>query len=378
MYKYRTILALLPVALLTASCGQNSTTLPGSSVLPPPTNNGAVPAAIVATSGFKVSVFAASTTSTKPDSIQQIGRHVFIAYGDTVNPDGTAGPSGVTQTEVIQYDLSGKLQKTYEVPGHNDGLMKFDNDTLWTMSNEDANPKLTIITISSGAEKTYVAQPSLLNATGGLPHGGGIDDMQLINGKVYVSASNPTVDPAATCAPNSSTPGCPNGVTTGPFVYTLTLNGDGSTFDLATVVSSNVPATNIATGAAGTFNITDTDSESVAPDGTTLVVDGQQDAELAFVTGLGATPVVTYLPLTLNGSPQQVDDTRYVPSGQTALLLADTPSNAAYRIDGGFTAGQTYSAAQTSLVKLDPSSGAMTSIVSGFGAPHGLAFITPQ
>jgi len=377
--KTGTILAL-PLIVALASCnseGGPSTLTPQPRPLPPASNNGIVPASVSATSGYTVSVFAAPSGSTKPDSIVQIGKSIFVGFGDTVNPDGTPG-GGKSQTEVLQYDLSGKLQKTYEVSGHNDGLMKFDSNTLWAMSNEDANAKLVVINIASGTEQSYTAQPSLLNASGGLPHGGGLDDMQLIGGKVYVSGSNPTVNATAACPSNSSTPGCPNGVNTSPFLYALSLNSDGSTFNLTPVATSNMAATNRVTNAGGSFNVTDTDSETVSPDGSTLIVDGQQDSELAYITNFGATPSVSFLPLTLSGSPQQVDDTRFVPSGPTFLLLTDTPKNTIYRVDGGFNASDVYSAGQTALLKLNATSGAMTSIVSGLGAPHGLVFVTPQ
>ncbi len=361
-----------------AIAGCTSSSVPPLTTLPPAAGNGSVPAAVQAASGYRVTVFSAPLTSTKPDSLVQIGKSVFVGYGDTVGPDGTPGPGGKSSVEIAQYEVTGKLQKMYSVPGHNDGLLAYDSTTLWAMSNEDANPKLVVINVTTGAQKTYTAQPSLLNATGGLPHGGGLDDLALIGGKVYVSGSNPSTTPGAACAAASSTPGCPNGVTTGPFVYALSLNPDGATFDLTPVLASNMPAIDRATGAPGTFNITDTDSEVVSPDGSTLIVDGQQDAELAFVTNVGSAPSVSYLPLTLAGVPQQVDDTRFVPAGPTFALLTDTPLNAVYRIDGPFSAGDAYSAAQTMLVKLNVTSGTMQPIVSGFQAPHGLLFVSPQ
>ena len=372
---------LVPLLLIAlAGCASSSTTLTPTpkttATLPPPSTGGSVPASIIPAAGYKVSVFAEGGASTKPDSLVQIGSHVFVGFGDTVNPDGTPGPGGVAQTEVREFDLSGKLQKTYEVVGHNDGLMAFDRNTLWAMSNEDANPKLVVIDIASGAQRTYSAAPSLLNGSGGLAHGGGIDDMQIVKGNVYVSGSNPTASTSASCAANTSTPGCPNGVSTGPYVYAMTLGGS-ATFNLTPIVSSNAPATNRATNASATINMTDPDSEVVAPDGSTLIVDGQQDAELAFVSNLTATPSVSYLPLTFSGAPQQVDDTRFAPSGATFLLLADTPSNAIYRIDGAFTKDRAYSAGQTALLQLDTNSGLMTSVVRGFAAPHGLLFVSP-
>jgi len=374
----RKIAAPLALAcVLLGGCSSSSTPVAPIpiSVLPSPSNNGTVPASIVATSGYSVHVFATPPSgSTKPDSLVQIGRNVFVGFGDTLGPDGAPGTGGKTSVEIVRYDLTGKIVQTYEVPGHNDGLMAFDNSTLWAMSNEDSNAILTIINISTGTQQSYTPQASLVNSTGGLPHGGGLDDMQLIGGAVYVSGSNPTVSTTATCPANSSTPACPNGISTGPFVYALTLNGDGKTFNLTPVATSGGTATNIATGASATFNITDPDSEVVSPDGSTLIVDGQGDSELAFVKNLGSTPAISFLPL----GAEQVDDTRFAPSGSTFLVLTDTPANAIYRIDGPFGAGNAFSSGITALDKLNTTSGATTPIVSGFQAPHGLLFVTPQ
>ncbi len=379
MRKTDSMLAL-PFIVALAGCGGGATTLtPPPPPLPPASNNGPVPSSVSAVSGYTVSIFAPLPSgSTKPDSIVQIGNSIFVGFGDTVKPDGTPGSAGTSQVEIVRYGLNGKVQKIYQVPGHNDGLMAFDRNTLWAMSNEDGNAKLVVIDIPSGTQKSYTPQPSLVDASGGLPHGGGLDDMALINGKVYTTASNPSANATATCPSDSSTPGCPNGVNTSPFVYTISLNSDGSTFTLTPAATSNVPTTNVVTHARGTFNITDPDSELVSPDGSTLIVDGQQDSELAFIANPGANATASFLPLTLSGSPQHVDDTRFVPQGPTFMLLADTPQDAIYRIDGNFSSGDAYSAGQTMLLKLNLTSGALTPVVSGLGAPHGLAFITPQ
>ena len=147
-----------------------------------------------------MSVFAkAPSANAKPDSIVQYKNTIFIGYqmaGDV--KDGSV--PGLTNT-VVQYDLGGNVLKTYSVPGHVDGLMaRTDTNRLWAMSNEDANPELTIIDLATGTQKIYQAT---VNPTA---DGGGFDDMQLMNGVVYVSASNP------------STPGA------APTVVSLTLN----------------------------------------------------------------------------------------------------------------------------------------------------------
>lgn len=111
-----------------------------------------VPSSIAAVRGYRVSVFATPPKgSTNPDSLIQIGKDVFVGFGDTVGPDGTPGPGGKSTTEVVEYDLNGSIDHVYEVPGHNDGLLAYDEHTIWSLSNEDANAILTIINVDSGS-----------------------------------------------------------------------------------------------------------------------------------------------------------------------------------------------------------------------------------
>jgi hypothetical protein len=372
----------LVLALMTAIGGCNDGSggsVPAVTSLPPPNTTIAVPAGVVANAGYKVSVFAVlPNTSTKPDSIVQIGSRVFIGVGDDVGPDGTPGPSGKKNVEILEYNLSGQLENTFSVVGHNDGLMAFNNSTVWAMSNEDCNPKLTVINIASGTQQVYVPQSSLVAAGCLTNTNGGIDDMQMIGGTVFVSASNPNPTPPGPCPANSSTPGCPNGVSTANAVYSLKLNADGTTFGLTPVFTSGSSALNVVTNAGGALNMTDPDSEAVTPDGSTLVVDSQQDSELALIKNPGASQTVSYLPLSLAGALTAVDDTRYVPNGQTFMLFTDTPKNYAYRVDASFTPGSAFSSAPTQVAGLNTATGVLTPIVSGLGAPHGLIFVTPQ
>jgi hypothetical protein len=253
--------------------------------------------------------------------------------------------------------------------------MAFDSNTLWAMSNEDCNPKLAVINLTTGSQQIYTPQPSFVTAGCLTNTNGGIDDMQPINGTVYVSASNPNPTPPGPCPANSSTPGCPNGVSTAVAVYSVTLNSDG-TFSLSPVLSSGTAATNVTTKTAQTLNTTDPDSETVTPDGSTLVLDSQQDSELVFIKTPGAGQSVSLLPLTLSGALTAVDDTRYVPTKQTFMLVTDTPTNSVYRVDAAFNPGDAYSSAPTQIAALNTTSGVLTPVVSGLGAPHGMLFVT--
>jgi hypothetical protein len=367
----------LCVVLGLAGCNGGSGSAPSVASLPAPNNAAAVPAGVVASAGYKVSVFAVMpSTSSKPDSIVQAGSNVFIGVGDDLGPDGTPGPSGKQNVEILEYTLGGALEKTFSVAGHNDGLMAFDSTTVWAMSNEDCNPKLTVINLVAGTQRTYVPQSSLVTAGCLTGTNGGLDDMQLIGGTVYVSASNPNPTPPGPCPADSSTPGCPNGVSTATAVFALKLNADGTTFALTPVVAGGSAARNMVTNAAGSLNMTDPDSETITPDGSKLVLDSQQDSELAFINNPGPQQTLTYLPLTLAGASTAVDDTRYVTRSRTFMLFADTPKNYVYRVDAAFTAGGAFSSAPTQVASLNTSTGVLTPTVSGLGAPHGLIFVS--
>ncbi len=353
-------LSILAMLVLTA-CGG------GGSSSPAPVANTATAA------GFKLSVFAvAPTTTNHPDSIVQMGNSVYIGYQNAGDVKDGSNPT-LTNT-VVQYDLNGNALKTYTVPGHVDGLMaRSDTNSLWAMSNEDANPELTIINLATGTQKSYTAT---VNPTA---HGGGFDDMQMIGGVVYVSASNPT------------TPGV------APTVVALTLNANGTTFDVAPVLAGNAQATDITPSVGGSANptyntpvtlaLTDPDSEAVDPSGN-LVLDSQADGKLVFVHNPGASQTVSVLTLTLyndkDGPIYPIDDTRFVPTAgstvPTFLLFTDA-NNTTYRVDAAFKLGDAYSAGQGQVMQLDLASGHLTPVVAGIGVasalhdPHGMLFV---
>ncbi len=347
------------VALALAGCGGDST--------PAVTT----PADTATASGLRLSVFVqAPASNNKPDSIVQSGNTIFIGYQNAGDVKDGSVP-GLTNP-VVQYDLSGKVLKTFTVPGHVDGLLARDASTLWAMANEDGNPLLTIIDLASATQKTY--SPTVPTA-----HGGGFDDMQLIGGVVYVSASNPT------------TPGV------APTVVALTLNANGTTFDVAPVLAGNAQATDITPSVGGAPNpvfnqpttpaLTDPDSEATDPAGD-LVLDSQADGKLVFIKNPGPSQTVSVLTLTLyndkDGPVYPVDDTRFVPApgptGKTFLLFTDA-NNTTYRVDGAFKQGDAFSAGQGQVMQLDLATGHLTPVVVGIGNasalhdPHGMLFV---
>ena len=416
-----------------------------------------VPANIVSpAAGYTISVFATNPAgSSKPDDIVPLqtaagtpDSAVFIAYQDrsSVDPMGnipTGAPSGtVAQGQVVEYDLNGNILQTLNVPGHIDGMLQYTANnyhTLWISSDEDANPKLSVVDLSTSPATvtTYtpdaaslstvaVTDPDSSASTTNYPlrHGGGMDDLKLINGNVYVSASAPatTTTPAngttatystsyydgASCGAgvcnNSALYGVNQAVTgtvntNGAIQYLLSLNtGSSNTFHVTPVVSTDgatTPTTMLSTGTtaltsnnnAAVLNATDADSTALDPNGD-LWIDSQQDAELIHVIGMNpatATQTTAVLPLTYAGTSWAVDDFRWVPmapagaTGNTFMLVTDTTSGYVYRIDAtsGFTPGQVFTSGGGMIASLNMTTGILTPLFVNFQATHGLNFVTP-
>jgi hypothetical protein len=362
------------VSFAGCSSGNGSPTPAGPSI--------PVPASVQGTQGssYTISVFAKAPGTLQPDDMVQTGSSLFVICQDpNVNPDGTL-MTGVTsaQAEVIEYDLKGNVQQTFNVPGHPDGMVGYNSTTIWVSSNEDANPVITVINTSNNTLQSYTSDVAPL------PSGGGLDDLKMINNVVYASASNPTTtsNPSPNLAPystDSSGATAEFGVNTGPVLYSVSLNADGKTFHPAAVLMSSTPATLLPGNTPVTLNMTDTDSSMVDPSGD-LVIGSQQDSELVFVKNFGtATQSVSVLPMTLYGNPWPLDDTRWSSaSGSSFMLVSDTPSQLIYRINAAsnFAASTAFSAGQGTVLQIDTTAGVMTPIYVGMNSPHGLIFVT--
>jgi hypothetical protein len=367
------LLAAAAIASTLCACG-GSSDIAGGSVTD-------IPSSVQLTAGsYSLSVFAQAQGVLRPDDILQLGSTVFIVYQDNNNlPDGTFAPGVASaQSEVIEFDLNGNILQTFDVRGHPDGLVAYNANTVWVSSNEDANPVISVIDTTTNVVK------SLTSDVATLPHGGGLDDMKLINGVVYASASNPTttLTPTPNLAPystDSSGATLEYGVNTSPVLYAITLNSDGATFHATPALMSSTLANLLPGNTPVTLNMTDADSSAIDPNGD-LVIDSQQDSELVFVKDVGTgSQSVNVLPLTLYGNPWPVDDIRWSPSsGNSFMLLSDNQQLFVYRIDaaGGFPPKQAYSAGQGTVLQTNATTGVMVPIYVGMKTPHGLVFVS--
>lgn len=305
---------------------------------------------LTVTGPYTVSVFAAGPAgSSNPDSIAMGNGVVFIGYGNTAPPDGSSGTS-----TIAEYNFSGQILKIYTVKGHNDGLRFDPAGTLWAMQNEDANPYLAIINPATGSVTDYTLGPT--------PHGGGYDDIQFLNGKTYISASNPTLNSL--------------GLNTGPALVAATISG--TKISVTGVVQGNAIATNIETGVATPLNLDDPDSLTITPAGG-LLLDSQDTHEVLFINNPDtSSQTLDVLPIMWSKGSTSVDDTLFVPSVSGELLVSSTGSNTVYAIQSNsFVPGTPFSASDSSnfVGTLNTSTGVLTPILSGLDSPHGEGFI---
>jgi hypothetical protein len=365
------------ISLVGCSSNKGGTATPVTSSIP-------VPSSVLGTQGslYTIAVFAQAPGDLQPDDLIELNGSIWVVCQDpNINPDGTI-PPGVTnpQSKEIQYDLKGNVLQTLNLPGHPDGEVAYDSSTLWVSSNEDGNAIISVINTTTNTVQSYTSDVAVL------PHGGGLDDLKVINGVVYASASSPTTtfSPTPNLAPYSTDGSGATaiyGVNTGPALYSISLNADGVTFHSTPVLMSSTAATLLPSpGTPVTLNMTDADSSELDPAGD-LVMASQQDSELVFIKNVGtATQSVSVLPMTLYGNPWPLDDTRWSPtSGSSFMLLSDPPAQLIYEINatGGFQPNTPFSSGQGTVLLTDTSTGELTPIYVGMNNPHGLIFVSP-
>ena len=303
---------------------------------------------VTAVPPYTVSTFASSVPGVyfQPDSIAVLDGHIFIGFGNGAAPDGSDGKSST----IVEYDRSGNVITTFSVKGHNDGLkVNPVTNQLWAMQNEDGNPNLVIINPKSGSQKLYTFGPT--------PHGGGYDDMAFLGRNAFVSASNPANNP------NNA-----------PAIVRVELRGHVAT--VSPVLLGTTTATDVPTETQVALNLQDPDSMTFDPFGN-LVLDSQSDGELIIVHNPGAADQSAYhLSLALEGASAQIDDTVFASSAFGTILVSDRDGETIYAISKNiFSPAAAYSAAPTSVGKLDFDTGVLTNVVTGMVSPHGMAFI---
>lgn len=306
---------------------------------------------------------ASPTCYYNPDSITHLGGEVFVGYQNNGAADGTTGSS-----EVVQYTgaATGTPVAYFHLPGKNDGL-RVDPATgyVWALSNEDANPILTIL-----HPGTPAGTPSTYHLDTETKFAGGYDDIAFTPSGTFISASNPG--------------GNQQGSNNYRAIVAIHFNGSGEPA-LTPILEGSPTGTDRATGAQVKVNLTDPDSLSVDTAGD-LVLNDQGDSTLVFVTNPGTANQSVSFSFLQPGSPI-VDESTWAASANGHFLVANhNQPGQVYSLTraGGFVASQAYTTvsndkptapAARSISTLDSHTGAVTPVVTGFSSPKGLEFI---
>jgi hypothetical protein len=312
-------------------------------------------------SDYSVAVFAnAPHGFTNPDSITSFRGTIFVGYANNTTPTGGGGDS-----DIVQFSPSGQVLKTYAVVGKNDGLKynPFDGK-IYALQNEDGNPYLVLIDPVAGTMKkfTYSAPPL---------HGGGYDDIVFLNGQIFISGSNPILQPP--------TPKTPNGQNIFPSIVKATLVGNQ--IDVIPVLIGNANLIDVTTGKTVVAQQSDPDSLKVDPSGN-LVLDSQQDGDLIFLNGPGFPNQVGYrLHLSSSSATQvSVDDTVFPTQASGTIYVADTAADIVYAVTSSvFPPNSAFTAASDTnnyVGRIDLQTGKVTPIITGLQSPHGELFLS--
>jgi len=308
--------------------------------------------------------------ATAPDdlAISANGAHLWVGYGNGVDTTGKGGPS-----TLVEYDIaSGAVLKSINIPGHLDGL-KINPATgdVWTTENEDGNPTLAVVDHESGSFKIFRFSPALIT--------GGFDDLVFVpaapKSSDHEGESRQDVFIVTSSQVNTSTPAIVR--ISGPLRATntqVTSALPGAPASVLNVESNQVETTDM---------VGDPDSMTLDPAGE-LVLDNRSDDSLYIVRDAKAPNPVLRVPLTLGGSPVEVNDTIFTTSATNGvsstagtIFITDTSGNKIYVLTKSyFPSNEVYTAANVANVVglVDLNTGMVTPIATGFKGVHGLAF----
>ena len=298
------------------------------------------------------STFATAPDGAKsPDSITSGNGSIWVEYGNGAQSNGSSGSS-----TIVQYDLSGSVQNTYNILGLADGL-KFDPATgnVWALQNQDGNSTITLIdpaTNQVSAALSY-APPYVYGADSTR----GYDDVAFVGQKVFLSHTNP-VNPGDPVIQELS-----NG--TAPF----------GALETTSVLSLGDTGTNLVTGETGQpLPVTDPDSLKALPDGS-LILTSEADKAFTIVTNPGTAQQSASF-VTLPAGSSSPDDAIMPTSTSGTFYISNQNSNDIVAAQvSGLNTGDLYASVGSSIDQIDPTTGTATPIITGLNAAHGLLFV---
>jgi hypothetical protein len=318
-------------------------------------------AAAQAGPSVNVSVFATggAVSATGPDSITTGNGSIWVGYGNGADSTGASGSS-----TIVQYSASGAVQHTYSISGLTDGL-KFNPVTgmVWALQNNDGNSTLSLINPATGT----VTGPLSYAVTSSTR---GYDDVAFLNGKVYMSYTNP-VNPGDSVLQMLNQGNTPSGTLTTTSI--LTAQQTNSAFTSSTLAPP------------------DTDSLKTTPSGQLVLTSEGDGLGSAFASSDGRFTLIsnpgsaqTFVNVRVSNSMgvnvNKMDDVLFPSATAGTLYVTVTGTNTVYAIN---LTGLDLTTPIVSLgsfgevALVNPATGAVGTVLLGglTAAPHGLHFV---
>lgn len=138
----------------------------------------------------------------QPDSITDANGMVWVEYGN-----GAVSTGGSGDSTIVEYSPGGSVEHSWSIAGLVDGL-KYNPVTgmVWALQNNDGNSTLSLINPKTDAVSAPLkyGSPYVYGASSAR----GFDDVAFLNGKVYLSYSNPVnpTDPVVVMLNQGNTP----------------------------------------------------------------------------------------------------------------------------------------------------------------------------
>lgn len=279
---------------------------------------------------FKVNGTGAKKTESlaDPDDITQLGRGIYVTFQNGVGPQGQASTDGNLDSTIVEFTLSGREVRQWDLVGKCDGLTADPQaGKVIATVNEDANSSVYTINGFNGRVTHYHYNKAL-------PHKGGTDAISVYHGLVLISASAPGTTGGT--APSASFPA----------VYVVGFDARTKVAHVSPLFYDEALAKQANGSAAGKtihLALTDPDSNTVVPRVSPryagdFVLDSQGDQELIFDRFEGFRQSLTALHL-----PASVDDTAWVTSRRGALYITDATNDTLNVVYGSFSVGSAYS-----------------------------------
>jgi hypothetical protein len=317
-----------------------------------------------------VTEFATGTAvgATQPDSITSANGNVWVEYGN-----GAVSTGGMGDSTIVEYSISGTIEHTYSIAGLVDGLkVNPVTGTVWALQNNDGNSTLSLINPTTGKVTgpfSYASPPFVYGPTSGR----GYDDVAFLNGKVYLSYTNPVnpTDPVLQILNQGNNP-------SGTLTTTSILNAN-QTNSLFTSSSQNPPDIDSLKSTPSGQLVLTSEGDGLGP------VWATSDGRFTLISNPG-TPgqTVTNVRVT-NASGTNVngmDDVIFPAENTGTLYVADTGTNTvwAVHLTGLSTSVPIISLGSFGEVGLvNPTTGVVgMPLLSGLTSPHGMDFVVPE